>query len=71
MKRTKSWLRTCVSVAGIAAITLSASNAYAEEAPEFAHLVQAMRKTVQTSQYIQTLGPFFVGHALWQSALRA
>ena len=31
------------------------------------HLVQAMRKTVQTAQYIQTLGPFFVGHALWQS----
>ena len=35
------------------------------------HLVQAMRKTVQTSQYIQTLGPFFVGHALWQSAARS
>jgi chlorite dismutase len=34
------------------------------------HLVQAMRKTVQTSQYIQTLGPFFVGHAVWQSPLR-
>jgi hypothetical protein len=34
------------------------------------HLVQAMRKTVQTSQYLQTLGPFFVGHALWQSPLR-
>ena len=34
------------------------------------HLVQTMRKTVQTSQYIQTLGPFFVGHALWQSPLR-
>ena len=33
------------------------------------HLVQTMRKTVQTSQYIQTLGPFFVGHALWQSPL--
>jgi chlorite dismutase len=33
------------------------------------HLVQAMRKTVQTSQYIQALGPFFVGHALWQSPL--
>jgi hypothetical protein len=31
------------------------------------HLVQAMRKTVQTSQYLETLGPFFVGHALWQS----
>lgn len=34
------------------------------------HLVQSMRKTVQTSQYIHTLGPFFVGHALWQSPLR-
>ena len=34
------------------------------------HLVQAMRKTVQTSQYIQTLGPFFVGHAVWQSTHR-
>jgi Chlorite dismutase len=34
------------------------------------HLVQAMRKTVQTSQYIQTLGPFFIGHALWQSPNR-
>ncbi len=34
------------------------------------HLVQTMRKTVQTSQYLQTLGPFFVGHALWQSPLR-
>ena len=31
------------------------------------HLVQAMRKTVQTSQYLHTLGPFFVGHVLWQS----
>jgi hypothetical protein len=26
-----------------------------------------MRKTTQTAQYLQTLGPFFVGHALWQS----
>ncbi len=34
------------------------------------HLVQAMRKTAQTSQYLATLGPFFVGHALWQSPLR-
>ena len=34
------------------------------------HLVQAMRKTVQTSQYLATLGPFFVGHALWQAPLR-
>ncbi len=35
------------------------------------HLVHAMRKTAQTSQYIHTLGPFFVGHALWQSAVRS
>jgi chlorite dismutase len=34
------------------------------------HLIHAMRKTVQTSQYIHTLGPFFVGHVLWQSPLR-
>ncbi|MGH7326536.1 MAG: chlorite dismutase family protein [Candidatus Rokuibacteriota bacterium] len=34
------------------------------------HLVQAMRKTVQTSQHLESLGPFFVGHALWQSPLR-
>jgi chlorite dismutase len=34
------------------------------------HLVQAMRRTVQTSQYIQALGPFFVGHVLWQSPMR-
>jgi chlorite dismutase len=35
------------------------------------HLVQAMRKTAQTSQYIATLGPFFIGHVLWQSAIPA
>jgi hypothetical protein len=34
------------------------------------HLVQAMRRTAQTSQYIQGLGPFFVGHVLWQSKPR-
>lgn len=34
------------------------------------HLVQAMRKTAQTSQYIQALGPFFVGHVVWQSKPR-
>lgn len=34
------------------------------------HLVQTMRKTAQTSQYLQTLGPFFVGHVIWQSAAR-
>lgn len=30
-------------------------------------IVQAMRKTKQTSQYIERLGPFFVGKAVWQS----
>ncbi len=34
------------------------------------HLVQAMRRTGQTSQYLESLGPFFVGHVLWQSPLR-
>jgi chlorite dismutase len=29
--------------------------------------VQAMRKTKQTSQYIQQMGPFFVGKAIWQA----
>jgi len=29
--------------------------------------VQAMRKTRQTSQYIQQMGPFFIGKAIWQS----
>lgn len=32
--------------------------------------VQAMRKTKQTSTYIQSMGPFFVGKAVWQSELR-
>lgn len=30
-------------------------------------VVQAMRKTRQTSEFIQSMGPFFVGKALWQS----
>lgn len=31
--------------------------------------VQAMRKTRQTSQFIQEMGPFFVGKAVWQKIL--
>jgi chlorite dismutase len=31
-------------------------------------IVQAMRKTQQTSMYLERLGPFFVGRAVWQSA---
>jgi chlorite dismutase len=34
------------------------------------HIVQTMRKTKQTSEFIQSLGPFFVGHAVWQSVPR-
>lgn len=30
-------------------------------------LIQDMRKTEQTSRYIQSLGPFFIGKAIWQS----
>ena len=31
-------------------------------------IVQTMRKTQQTALYLDRLGPFFVGRALWQSA---
>jgi len=31
------------------------------------HIVQTMRKTQQTSLYLDRLGPFFVGRVLWQS----
>src|SRR5262245_646010 len=30
-------------------------------------LIRDMRTTVQTSTYIQKMGPFFIGRALWQS----
>jgi hypothetical protein len=30
-------------------------------------VVQEMRKTEQTSQYLESLGPFFVGKAVWQA----
>ncbi|MBM3773319.1 MAG: chlorite dismutase family protein [Acidimicrobiia bacterium] len=31
------------------------------------HIVQSMRTTQQTSLYLDRLGPFFVGRAVWQS----
>ncbi|MEM6394568.1 MAG: chlorite dismutase family protein [Planctomycetota bacterium] len=31
-------------------------------------LVETMRGTIQTSQYLTNLGPFFVGHVLYQSS---
>lgn len=32
-------------------------------------IVQVMRKTQQTSLYLEKLGPFFVGRAAWQSSI--
>jgi chlorite dismutase len=32
-------------------------------------IVQTMRKTQQTALYLERLGPFFVGRAIWQSRL--
>jgi chlorite dismutase len=32
--------------------------------------VQAMRRTRQTASFMQEMGPFFVGHAIWQKVLR-
>jgi len=34
------------------------------------HVVQTMRKTKQTSEYIVQMGPFFVGRAVWRYAGR-
>jgi chlorite dismutase len=31
------------------------------------HVVQAMRKTRQTAEFIVQMGPFFVGHAIWRT----
>jgi chlorite dismutase len=41
-----------------------------KELQPLSHLVQTMRKTTQTSEYMASLGPFFVGHVLWQSPSR-
>lgn len=32
-------------------------------------VVQAMRKTQQTALYLESLGPFFVGRAIWQAPM--
>ena len=34
-------------------------------------IVETMRKTQQTALYLERLGPFFVGRAVWQSAAQA
>ena len=33
-------------------------------------LIQDMRRTQQTARFIQSMGPFFIGRACWQSPLR-
>jgi chlorite dismutase len=38
-----------------------------KELHPLSHVVQAMRKTRQTAEYIVQMGPFFVGHAIWRS----
>lgn len=40
----------------------------AKELHPLSHLVQRMRKTQQTSEYIQHMGPFFVGYAVWRKS---
>lgn len=37
-----------------------------KELHPLSHLVQRMRKTQQTSEYIQSMGPFFVGYVAWR-----
>ena len=39
-----------------------------KELHPLSHLVQTMRKTRQTSEFISQMGPFFVGYAVHQSA---
>ncbi len=38
-----------------------------KELAPLSKLVETMRKTQQTALYIERLGPFFVGHAVWRS----
>jgi chlorite dismutase len=39
-----------------------------KELHPLSHCVQSMRKTRQTAEYIEKMGPFFVGRAAWSSA---
>ncbi|MBL8607310.1 MAG: chlorite dismutase family protein [Myxococcales bacterium] len=41
-----------------------------KELHPLSHLVQAMRKTRQTSEFIQQMGPFFVGHVVGRSSAK-
>lgn len=39
-----------------------------KELQPLSHVVQSMRKTRQTAEYIAQMGPFFVGYVLWRLA---
>ena len=39
-----------------------------KELHPLSHIVQSMRKTRQTSEFINQMGPFFVGRVAWRSA---
>lgn len=41
-----------------------------KELAPLSQLIETMRPTVQTSQYIQNLGPFFVGRAFWRTPFK-
>jgi len=41
-----------------------------EDLHPLSHVVQSMRRTRQTSEYLASLGPFFVGRAVWRHAPR-
>jgi chlorite dismutase len=38
-----------------------------KELHPLSHVVQTMRKTRQTSEFMDHMGPFFVGHAVWRN----
>jgi len=42
-----------------------------KELHPLSHVVQSMRKTKQTSEYISQMGPFFIGRAAYQSRVAA
>jgi chlorite dismutase len=42
-----------------------------KELAPLSQLVETMRPTVQTSQYLESLGPFFVGRAYWRTPPKA
>ena len=60
---------TCASraTASTRTTTTSSSACSARTCIRLSAVVQEMRKTEQTAQYLDSLGPFFVGKAVWQA----